>query len=187
MVKTVLVSCFVLLLAIPALAQDDYPKIYTSMGYANLSLPDPITGDNGHRSGFANSTGLNLSRTFGVENYMGIYSLGSSSGSSASMIADFIGGTANYRAAKIAPYGLGAIGFAYCSICGITSGITPSYYGQSFFATRFGGGVNVPINDILSWKVEVSRMSFHFPSPGSSSSWTSGTNIQGGIQFTLLN
>ena len=43
MVKSIVVACFVLLLAIPALAQDDYPKIQTSLGYANLSFPDLST------------------------------------------------------------------------------------------------------------------------------------------------
>ena len=62
MVKSIVVACFVLLLAIPALAQDDYPKIQTSLGYANLSFPDLTTGQNGHHSGFSNSTGFKTSR-----------------------------------------------------------------------------------------------------------------------------
>jgi hypothetical protein len=183
MVKTIIVACFVLLLAIPALAQDDYPKIQTSMGYANLSFPDlnilQTTGtvQTTHHSGFANSTGLNLTRTLGVENYMGIYSLGTGS----TLIADFIGGKATYRAAKVAPYALAGIGFSY-----FTASSNGFYGAQSAFATRYGGGVDVPINDLLSWKVEVSRMTFHFPTTASSS-WTSGTNIQGGIVFTLVN
>ena len=44
MVKTFIVTCFVLLLAVPALAQDEFPRIQTSLGYANLSFPDPTTG-----------------------------------------------------------------------------------------------------------------------------------------------
>jgi hypothetical protein len=177
-VKSIVVSCFVLLLAIPALAQDDYPKIQTSMGYANLSFPDLAnTSNTAHHSGFANSTGLNLTRTLGVENYMGIYSLGSGS----TLIADFIGGKATYRAAKVAPYALAGIGFSY-----FTASSGGFYSAQSAFATRYGGGVDVPINDLLSWKVEVSRMTFHFPTT-TTSSWTSGTNIQAGIVFTLVN
>lgn len=185
MVKTVSVACFVLLLAIPALAQDDYPKIQTSMGYANLSFLDLgtlyTTGvvQTTHHSGFANETGLNLSRNFGVDNYMGLYSMGTGS----TLIADFIGGKATYRFAKLAPYAIGSIGFGY-----FTASSSLGYSAQSSFATRYGGGVDVPINDILSWKVEVSQMIFHFnPLSATGSGWTSGTNIQGGIVFTLIN
>jgi hypothetical protein len=175
MVKTFIVTCFVLLLAVPALAQDEFPRIQTSLGYANLSFPDLTTGSTGHHSGFANSTGLNLTKTFGFENYMGLYSLGSGS----SLISDFIGGKATYRAAKIAPYAVAGIGFGYFTVSNqFVSGA------QSAFGTRYGGGVDVPINDIMSWKVEVSRMTFHIQTDPSSS-WTSGTNIQGGIVFTL--
>lgn len=185
MVKTVSVACFVLLLAIPALAQDDYPKIQTSMGYANLSFIDlgalSTTGvvQTTHHSGFANETGLNFSRNLGVDNYMGLYSLGTGS----TLIADFISGKATYRFAKMAPYAIGGIGFGY-----FTASSQYGYGAQSSFATRYGGGVDVPINDILSWKVEVSRMTFHVNfDPTSNSSWTGGTNIQGGIVFTLVN
>jgi hypothetical protein len=177
MVKTLTVACFVLLLAIPALAQDDYPKIQTSMGYANLSLYD-LTGVNGHHSGFANSTGLNFTKTLGVENYMGIYSLGTGS----NLIADFIGGKATYRGARVSPYAVAGIGFGY-----FTANTGYIYGSQSSFGTRFGAGVDVPINDTLSWKVEYSRMTFHIAlnpnNPGSS--WTGGNNIQAGIVFTL--
>jgi hypothetical protein len=179
-VRTIIVACFVLLLAIPALAQDDYPKIQTSMGYANLSFPDLSNlANTAHHSGFSNSTGLNLTKTLGVDNYMGIYSLGTGT----TLIADFIGGKATYRAAKIAPYAIAGIGFSY-----FTAASNGFYQAQSAFATRYGGGVDVPINDLLSWKVEVSRMNFHIQlNPLSSSSWTSGTNIQAGIVFTLVN
>ena len=51
MVRTVIAACFVLLLALPALAQEDYPKIQTSMGYANLSFPDFTTGNSSRHSG----------------------------------------------------------------------------------------------------------------------------------------
>ncbi len=51
MVKSIVVACFVLLLAIPALAQDDYPKIQTSLGYANLSFPDLSTLGSGRHNG----------------------------------------------------------------------------------------------------------------------------------------
>ena len=182
MVKIATVLALVLLFTVPLMAQDDYPRIQTSLGYANLNLIDfgavdfngIPTGATAHHSGFMNETGFNFTRNLGVNNYMGIYSLGGNT----TMIADFIGGKATYRAAKIAPYGVASIGFAY-----LTS--QTSYYGSSSFATRFGGGVDIPINDSMAFKVEVSRMSFHFQVTPTGGSWTSGTNIATGIVFTL--
>jgi hypothetical protein len=177
MVKTIVVACFVLLLAIPALAQDDYPKIQTSLGYANLSFPDLNTGETGHHSGFSNSTGFNLTRTLGLENYMGIYGVGQGS----TLIADFFGGKATYRASKVSPYVLAGIGVGYFSIS------NQFVYGStSSFATRYGAGIDVPINDTMYWKVEYSRMNFHvnFTNP-TGGGWTGGNNIQAGIVFTL--
>jgi opacity protein-like surface antigen len=178
MVKTIVVACFVLLLAIPALAQqDDYPKIQTSLGYANLSFPDLNTGSVGHHSGFSNSTGFNLTRTLGLENYMGIYGVGQGS----TLIADFFGGKATYRAAKVSPYALAGIGVGY-----FTASTSFGYGSASSFATRYGAGVDVPISDVMYWKVEYSRMNFHVNfNPLSSASWTGGNNIQIGIVFTL--
>jgi hypothetical protein len=135
-----------------------------------------LTGSTGHRSGFANSTGLNFTKTLGFENYMGLYSLGNGS----SLISDFVSGKATYRAAKIAPYALVGIGFGY-----FTAASNGLYLAQSAFGTRYGGGVDVPINETISWKVEVSRMSFHIGLEPNTS-WTSGTNIQGGIVITLI-
>jgi hypothetical protein len=184
MVKIAAVLFVVLLCAVPLMAQDDYPRIQTSLGYANLSLTDFgsvdfttgfLTGATAHHSGFANETSFNFTRSLGVNNYMGIYGLGNNT----TMIADFIGGRAMYRTARVVPYGLAGIGFAY-----LTS--STSYYGSSSFATRYGGGVDVPFNDTMAFKFEVSRMSFHFgqltPTGGS---WTSGTNFQTGVVFTL--
>jgi hypothetical protein len=130
-----------------------------------------------HHSGFANSTGFNLTKSLGLENYMGIYGLGSGS----TLISDFFGGKATYRAAKVAPYAVAGIGVGY-----FTASTSFGYGSQSSFATRVGGGVDVPINDSMAWKVEVSRMNFHVNfNPASSGGWTGGTNIQAGIVFTL--
>ena len=175
MVRTVVVVCFGLLLAIPAMAQDEYPRVQTSMGYTNLSFPDFATGDTAHHSGFANQTGFNLTRTWGLENYMGIYGLGNG----VTLISDLFGGKATYRASRFAPYALAGLGIGY-----FTQSTSFGTAAQSTFATRFGAGVDVPINDSLAWKVEVSRMGFHLrTSPDSG--WTSGTNITAGIVFTL--
>jgi len=175
MVRIVLAVCVVLILTVPALAQEDYPKIQTSMGYANLGFLDFNTGNNGRHSGFVNQTGFNLTKVYGLENYMGIYSLGQG----VTLIADFFGGKATLRAAKVAPYALGGLGIGY-----FTQSTSLGYAATSSFATRFGGGVDVPISDTMAWKVEVSRMNFHISlAPGNS--WNSGTNIATGIVFTL--
>jgi opacity protein-like surface antigen len=179
MVKTLVVACFVLLLAIPALAQDDYPRIQTSMGYANLTFPDLNTGVVGHHSGFANETSFNLSRVWGLDNYMGIYGLGQGS----NLIADFVSGKAQYRGAKAVPYALAGIGVGYFS-----ASTSYGYGATSSFATRLGGGVDIPINDTMAVKVEYSRMNFHLNlDPTSTGSWTSGNNISAGIVFTISN
>jgi hypothetical protein len=172
MVKNAAVVLFGLLCAIPAMAQEDYPKVQTSLGYANLGFIDfgSPTGANSRHSGFANETGFNLTRNLGINNYMGIYGLGGG----ITMISDLFGGKAMYRATRVVPYGVAGIGFGY-----LTS--SNSYYSYgSAFATRFGGGVDVPFKESLAWKFEISRMSFHF------GSWISGTNFQTGIVFTIL-
>src|SRR5262249_37003245 len=164
---------------IPALAQDDYPKIQTSMGYANLGFPDLTTGASGRHSGFANQTGFNLTKTYGLENYMGIYSLGSGT----TLIADFFGGKATYRTPKFSPYALAGIGVGYLSIS-----TSYAYGSTSSFATRIGAGVDVPLNDTMAIKVEYSRMGFHVnfvPTATNSGSWTNGSNIAAGVVFTL--
>ena len=47
-------------------------------------------------------------------------------------------------------------------------------------------GADIPINDSMAWKVEVSRMGFHIQTTASSG-WTSGTNISVRIVFTISN
>jgi opacity protein-like surface antigen len=180
MVRFFVVACFVLLLAVPVLAQEDYPRIETSLGYANLSFPDLNTGASGHHSGFANQTSFNLTRSLGLDNYMGIYGLGQG----VTLISDFFGGKAMYRAPRFVPYALGGLGIGY-----FTASTSYGTASTSKFAVRYGGGVDIPINDSMAWKVEISRMSFHLPQFGSTgvqtSSWTSGTNISTGIVFTI--
>src|SRR5262245_8859295 len=86
--KTLSAIFLALVLAVPALAQDDAASIQNSFGYANLSFPNLLTGEPGHHSGFVNQTDLNLSRNFGFDNYMGIYSVGQG----VTLLSDFVGG-----------------------------------------------------------------------------------------------
>ena len=177
MVKNAAVVLFVLLCAIPAMAQEDYPKVQTSLGYANLGFWDfgsPSTSlgtiPTSRHSGFANETGFNLTRNLGINNYMGIYGLGGG----ITMISDLFGGKAMYRASRVVPYAVAGLGFGYLTE-------SSGYYSYgSAFATRFGVGVDVPFKESLAWKFEISRMSFHF------GTWNSGTNFQTGIVFTIL-
>jgi len=181
MVKTIVVACFVLLLAIPALAQDDFPRIQTSMGYANLSFPDLTTGIVGHHSGFSNETSFNLTKNYGLSNYMGIYGVGTGS----TLISDFFGGKVMYRGAKVVPYATAGIGVGY-----FTASTAYGYGAQSSFATRVGAGADIPLGDILAIKVEYSRMNFHVNfgfDPTNTGAWTGGNNISVGVVFTLVN
>ena len=175
MVRTIVVASFVLLLAIPAMAQDDFPRIQTSLGYANLSFPDLSTGANSHHSGFANQTSFNLTKTWGLDNYMGIYGVGQG----VTLISDFFGGKAVYRSSRVVPYALAGLGVGY-----FTASTSQGYGSLSAFATRYGAGVDIPINDSMAWKVEVSRMTFHLATTATSS-WTGGTNFSTGIVFTI--
>jgi hypothetical protein len=184
MVKIAAVVLFVLLCAIPVMAQEDYPKVQTSFGYANLGFVDfgnpnlgfTTTAPTSRHSGFANETSLNFTRSLGFSNYMGLYGLGGG----VTLIADFIGGKAMYRTSHIVPYGTAGIGFGYG-----TSACYSYYSCGGSFATRYGGGFDVPFKESLAWKFEISRMSFH-QQFNVNSAWTSGTNFQTGIVFTIL-
>jgi hypothetical protein len=165
--------CFALVLTVPAFAQDDSGSIQNSFGYANLSFPNLITGQPGHHSGFVNQTDLNLSKRWGLDNYMGIYGLGQG----VTLISDFFGGKVMFPRGRVIPYALAGLGGGYFS--GGSGGL-------SAFATRYGGGMTIPISDSLAWKVEYSRMNFHVPTT-INSAWTSGNNIAAGIVFTISN
>jgi hypothetical protein len=147
------------------------------MGYANLSFPDFGTGESGRHSGFVNVTGFNLTRSLGVENYMGIYGLGGG----VTLISNLFGGKATWRAARVAPYAFAGLGIGY-----FTASTEYGYASSSSFATRFGAGVDIPISDTMAWKVEIGRMNFHLQTTPTSG-WTNGTNFATGIVFTLSN
>src|SRR5262249_8638766 len=122
-------------------------------------------------------TDFNLTKTFGLDNYLGIYGLGQGT----TLISDFVGGKVMYPRGKVIPYALAGLGVGYFSIS--NSAISGS---TSAFATRYGGGVSLPINDSVGWKVEYSRMNFHLPT-SANSAWTSGNNFSAGIVFTITN
>jgi opacity protein-like surface antigen len=183
MVKVAFALLVLLFLALPAMAQDDYPRIEMSMGYANLGYPccSGTIGDTSHHSGFFTTQGFNLNRMFGIENYFGYYGLGGKNviGSNVSMLANMIGGKLAARTERFTPYVSAGIGVGY-----ITDDVS---FGQSSFGTRVGPGVDIRLNDSMSWKVDVTRFSFHQQFTVSGGSWSSGWNIATGITFTLSN
>ena len=192
MVKIAAVFVLVLLCAVPVLAQEDFPRIQTSLGYANLNFLDynsvdingAPTGATAHHSGFANETGFNFTKNWGVSNYMGVYSLGGASvfGSNVTLITDIIGGKAMWRTSRAVPYGTAGIGFGYS-----TASVCYSYFGcGGSLAARYGGGVDIPMNDFLGLKFELTRMSFHLQTdPTVGAQWNSGINFQTGVVITL--
>jgi hypothetical protein len=167
MVRSLAVLMFVLFMSLPLAAQDDdYPRVEMTMGYANLSFPNFDNPDTGHHSGFAMHNSLNLTRWLGFENYTGFYGLGSG----VSLISNLAGGKLMLRSERLVPYVIGGLG-----VGAFTSG---SSYG-SVFSTRYGGGMDIPLNESMSYKVDVSRMYFR----GLESQWNFSTGITFNISF----
>lgn len=169
MVRVVTAALFVMALALPALAQDDFPRLEVAMGYSNMGFPTGINGATERHSGFIMDTGFNFTRSLGIDNLTAFYSLGNS----VTLIGNIVGGKAALRGGgKLVPYAVAGLGGAY---------LTSGYYqvSGSLFSTRFGAGVDVPLNDAFSLKFDVSRL--HFGSLGSHASFTAG------VVFTLSN
>jgi len=171
--NSVLILILFALTALPALAQsEDFPRIETSFGYANTSLNAGGLLPGKH-SGFSNISGLNLFRSFGIENYMGYYGMGGG----VSMFMDTFGGRLTARnLGKIVPYAGAGIGAGYLSSGGSYSG--------SNFATRVNVGVDIPVNDAFGLKFDVGRISMKAGFiPGQN--WTSGVNVVTGVVLNL--
>jgi hypothetical protein len=170
MVKIIVAVLFLLVLTIPVMAQDEFPRMEVGMGYANVGFPTGLNGETQRHSGFSMHTGLNFTRNLGIENYTGFYSLGEG----VTLISNIVGGkVALRRAARIVPYGVAGLGASYATSSYASSGTA--------FSTRLGGGVDIPLNDALSLKFDISRMGFHF------GTWSQNTNFSTGIVFTLAN
>jgi hypothetical protein len=166
----------VLAAATPAFAQSGgYPYIELSMGYGNLGFPNP-DGSTGRHSGFSSQQNINLTRWFGIDNYVGYYSMGNDTNAFSNVIG---GKLSARRASGITPYGVAGIGW---------SRITVEEFGLagSMLTTRAGGGVDIPLNPALGLRLDVSRMWFHTGDiTGTGSNWSSGTNFAGGLVFVL--
>jgi len=169
MVRTIVIAVVLLFVALPAFAQEDFPRVEMSLGYANLAYPccSNTTFQNSRHSGFASTQGLNMTKNLGIENYFAYYSLGGSNnpyfGSNVSLIANIVG-------AKIAARTEVRV-------------VAETTFGQSSFGTRFGPGVDIKLNESMSWKVDFTRLSFH--QQFLAGSWSSGWNLSTGIVFAL--
>jgi hypothetical protein len=160
--------------AVPAFAQDDYPQMEISLGYGNIALKD-LQPD--RHSGFATHQAFNLSSKFAIENYVGYYGFGTVPGvGKAQLLTDTFGGKINYRTAGPVIYGSAGLGAGWLRF--------PDVGAQTdgAFAVRFGGGIDVPVNDYFSIKFDVSRQSFKFSDP---IGWTSGVNFSTGIVIKI--
>ena len=167
MVKYVGALLLAIVFVTPALAQDDYPMVELTFGYGNLGLKN----FSGRHSGFATHQTFNLSSKFAIENYLGYYGFGEDpSLGKVELITNVFGGRFNIRAAGPVFYGTAGLGVGVLRFPQIGAGT------NNAMSLKLGGGVDIPINDSFAWKVDVSRMSFHF-----FDTWSSGANISTGI------
>jgi len=184
LVKTLLAASLLLLFTVPAMAQDDYPRVEMGFGYGNLGLPATTSTDIQHHSGFAMHTNFSFTRALGIDNYTGYYSLGSG----ANLFTNIFAGKLTYRSNKLAPYVVVGIGGAQVSIQ------QNGYYysGGSALAARLGGGVDYRFSDVMAFRVDVSKLQIHsgcatVSSAGAcSSGWLGKMNIATSIVFTIM-
>jgi len=182
-VRTFFAASLLFLIAVPALAQDDYPRIQMGFGYANLSLPvytqNPltlaITSTNQHNSGFMSNMNFNFTRNIGLDYMLGYYSLGNNS----QLFSNIFGAKFQYPTDKITPYVVAGGGMA--------SGISGYYSTGSSLAYRAGAGFDYKLGDAFYWRLDVSRLQVHSGlDQNLNTTWIGGLNIATGIVFTLM-
>src|SRR5687767_10586705 len=100
MVRIIVGALLVLVMAVPAMAQDDYPKVEMSFGYGNIgfdAIPfvmcTPPACESSRHHGFASTQGFNFKSWLGVENSLGYYSLGNN----LSLLSNTFGAKLAYR------------------------------------------------------------------------------------------
>ncbi len=172
MVKTLLATVVFLLMVVPAMAQDDFPRLQMGFGYANLTLPAVGTTPGSHNSGFTSQFGFNFTKAVGFDYYLGYYSLGNST----ELLTNIFGGKLMLQTEKVTPYLVAGIGRAnaYVSSGGY------SYGGVGATAARLGGGIDYKIGDSFYWRTELTKLQIH------SGGWYGKANIATGIVFTVL-
>ena len=170
MVKYVFGLLLIIAFAAPGFAQD-VPQIELGFGYGNYAMkslhPD-------RHSGLATHQTFNLNSVFGIENYLGYYGFGTDPQfGKTELITELFGGKVSYRNLGPVLYGTAAIGGGFLRFP--NAGV-----GTSSFGVKFGGGIDIPFKESFAWKIDVSRMSFHF-----FEQWNSGTNISTGIVIKI--
>jgi hypothetical protein len=172
MVKFVCAWLLVVAFAAPAFCQD-VPQVEIALGYGNYAMN--LIPDDGRHSGFATHQAFNLNSVFAIENYFGYYGFGTDpSLGKVELLSNLFGGKFSYRAAGPVIYGSAGIGGGWLRFPDIGAGT------NNAFGVKFGGGVDIPLGDSIAWKVDVSRMSFHF-----FDEWRSGTNFSTGIVLKI--
>lgn len=162
--RSLLIVLTVVAFAAPAFAQDA-PQFEIFLGYGNINVED-----SGRKSGFVSNQTFNLNNWFAIDNMFGAYSLGSDPNlGKIQLISNMFGAKVTHRAEKIEPFAVAGFGGGFLRFPQSGQG------SNNAMAFRFGGGVDILFKESFAWKVEVSRVSYHF------SGWNSGTNISTGI------
>jgi len=172
-VKRIAFVLFLLLIAVPTFAQDTYPRLQTSFGYANFSMPVADVNTNRHNSGFTTQFDFNFTKALGFDYYMGYYSLGSGT----SVFTNLFGGRLMMQGEKVSPYLVAAIGGASFQVQ------SQGYYysGGSALASRLGGGFDYKASDMFGIRVEITKMPLR-----SNGIWFGKMNVATGVVFTLM-
>jgi len=184
MVKMVKYCCalgLILAFAAPAFAQDDYPVFQIAPGYGNIGFRFDFRDPNlapfvnlkpGRHSGFVLDTNFNFNARFGVDLFTGYYSVAPNS----TLYTNTFGMTASLRkSSRIIPYGTAGFGFGSLQLS-----TQLGVLGEKSMATRIGGGVDIPFNDSMAIRVDVTRMGFHFEKK-----WNSAANYSVGVVLNL--
>ena len=177
MVRIIVAAAFLLVLTVPAMAQDDFPRVEMSLGYGNVGFGFPgLTGETGEstrHSGFVSTQGFNFTHWLGLENNLGYYSVGNN----VSLISNVFGGKAALRlGGKAVPFGFAGIGGGY-----LTSESTG--YGFSGFNTRIGVGLDWALSDTgMGLRFDLSRLGTKF---GGISSGNTSFSVS--VSFALMN
>lgn len=172
-ISTLLVVFAVIAFASPAASAQDIQQLEIMLGYANMDNPIPI-GTTGRHSGFVSHQTINLNSWFGLDNGFAAYSLGTDpNAGKVQLISNIFGAKFTYRAEKVHPYAVAGFGGGFLRFPQVGSG------SNNAMAVRVGGGVDIPFKENFSWKIDLTRQSYHF------AGWNSATNLSTGIVIRI--
>ena len=154
-----------MLLTVPALAQEDFPRFQVGTGYGNVGVAGSV---NDRFSGVNLYADVNLTDWFGLENFTACYPGPDDTSLTFSIIGPRV--TAR-RIGRVMPYGVAGIGI----------GFSRSIFGDANLRDlRVGGGVDVPLRDDFALRLDISRLWFK-----ANQVWIPGSNVSIGIVFNL--